>query len=94
MKELRYLNKYFVKYKYSFLLGIIFTIIAQIFMLFTPKFSKSFKVIEAFAKHKTVSKAVIHEELLSNILLVIATTIIAGFLTFDATNFNRNVTPH
>ena len=83
MKELRYLNKYFVKYKYSFLLGIIFTIIAQIFMLFTPKLiSKSFKVIEAFAKDKTVSKAVIHEELLSNILLVIATTIIAGFLTF------------
>ncbi|MFV8355714.1 ABC transporter ATP-binding protein [Flavobacterium sp. XS1P32] len=83
MKELRYLNKYFVKYKYSFLLGIIFTIIAQIFMLFTPKLiSKSFKVIEAFAIDKTVSKAVIHEELLSNILLVIATTIIAGFLTF------------
>ncbi|MFV8337555.1 ABC transporter ATP-binding protein [Flavobacterium sp. RSP29] len=83
MKELRYLNKYFVKYKYSFLLGIIFTIIAQIFMLFTPKLiSKSFKVIEAFAKDKTVSKSLIHEELISNILLIIATTIIAGFLTF------------
>ncbi|MFV8366151.1 ABC transporter ATP-binding protein [Flavobacterium sp. XS1P27] len=83
MKELRYLNKYFVKYKYSFLLGIIFTIIAQIFMLFTPKLiSKSFKVIEAFAKDKTVTKSVIHEELISNILLIIATTIIAGFLTF------------
>ncbi|PIF63491.1 ABC transporter ATP-binding protein [Flavobacterium sp. 11] len=83
MKELRYLNKYFVKYKYSFLLGIIFTIIAQIFMLFTPKLiSKSFKVIEAFAKDKAVAKSVIHEELISNILLIIATTIIAGFLTF------------
>lgn len=83
MKELRYLNKYFVKYKYSFLLGIIFTIIAQIFMLFTPKLiSKSFKLIEAFAKDKTVSKSVIHEELISNILLIIATTIVAGFLTF------------
>ncbi|MBP4143166.1 ABC transporter ATP-binding protein [Flavobacterium sp. P4023] len=83
MKELRYLNKYFVKYKYSFLLGIIFTIIAQIFMLFTPKLiSKSFKVIEAFAKDKTVAKAVIYDELISNILLIIATTIIAGFLTF------------
>ena len=83
MKELRYLNKYFVKYKYSFLLGIIFTIIAQIFMLFTPKLiSKSFKVIEAFAKDKTIDKSIIYEELLSNILLVIATTIIAGFLTF------------
>ncbi|WP_426065339.1 ABC transporter ATP-binding protein [Flavobacterium sp. DSP2-3-1] len=83
MKELRYLNKYFVKYKYSFLLGIVFTIIAQIFMLFTPKLiSKSFKLIEAFAKDKTVSKSIIHEELISNILLIIATTIIAGFLTF------------
>ncbi|RTY74561.1 ABC transporter ATP-binding protein [Flavobacterium sp. LS1R10] len=83
MKELRYLNKYFVKYKYSFLLGIVFTIIAQIFMLFTPKLiSKSFKVIEAFAKDKTVAKSVIYEELVANILLIIATTIIAGFLTF------------
>ena len=79
MKELRYLNKYFVKYKYSFLLGIIFTIIAQIFMLFTPKLiSKSFKVIEAFAKDKTVTKAVIQDELISNILLIIATTIISS----------------
>ncbi|WP_339919793.1 ABC transporter ATP-binding protein [uncultured Flavobacterium sp.] len=83
MKELLYLNKYFVKYKYSFSLGIIFTIIAQIFMLFTPKLiSSSFKVIEAFSKDKNISAAVIREELISNILLIIATTIIAGFLTF------------
>ncbi len=83
MKELRYLNKYFIKYKYSFLLGILFTIIAQIFMLYTPKLiSQSFKAIEAFAKDTTVSKDVIYEELVSNILLIIATTIVAGFLTF------------
>jgi ATP-binding cassette subfamily B multidrug efflux pump len=83
MKELLYLNKYFVKYKYSFLLGIIFTIIAQIFMLFTPKLiSSSFKVIEAFSEDKNISASVIREELISNILLIIATTIIAGFLTF------------
>ena len=83
MKELRYLNKYFVKYKYSFSLGILFTIIAQIFSLFTPKLiSKSFKVIESFSKDKNVAISVIREELISNILLIIATTIIAGFLTF------------
>lgn len=83
MKELRYLNKYFVKYKYSFSLGIIFTIIAQIFSLFTPKLiSKSFKVIESYAKDKSVTTDVIQQELVSNILLIIATTIIAGFLTF------------
>jgi len=83
MKELRYLNKYFIKYKYSFSLGILFTIIAQIFSLFTPKLiSKSFKAIEAFAKDKSVTADVIQQELVSNILLIIATTIIAGFLTF------------
>jgi ATP-binding cassette subfamily B protein len=83
MKELRYLNKYFVKYKYSFLLGILFTIIAQIFSLFTPKLiSKSFKIIESFSKDNSITKSVIQQELISNILLIIATTIIAGFLSF------------
>ena len=83
MKELRYLNKYFIHYKYSFLLGILITIVAQIFSLFTPKLiSKSFKAIEDFAKDQTIPKSFIQQELTSNILLIIATTIIAGFLTF------------
>jgi ATP-binding cassette subfamily B protein len=83
MKELRYLNKYFIKYKFSFLLGIVITIIAQIFSLFTPKLiSKSFKAIEDFSKDETISKSFIQQELISNILLIISTTIIAGFLTF------------
>ena len=82
MKELYYLNKYFVKYKYSFLLGIVITIVAQIFSLFTPKLiSKSFKAIESYA-HKGTSTQLIQNELLHNILLIVATTIIAGFLTF------------
>ena len=82
MKELRYLNKYFVKYKYRFLLGIFITIVAQIFSLFTPKLiSKSFKAIEEYSKNNS-SAAVIKTELTHNILLIIATTIIAGILTF------------
>ena len=83
MKELGYLNKYFIKYKYSFLLGIFITIIAQIFSLFTPKLiSKSFKVIEGFSKDNTISKSIIQQELIKNISLIILTTIIAGFLSF------------
>ena len=83
MKELGYLNKYFIKYKYSFLIGIFITIIAQIFSLFTPKLiSKSFKVIEGFSKDNTVSKSIIQQELITNISLIILTTIIAGFLSF------------
>ncbi len=83
MKELQYLNKYFVKYKYRFLLGIFITIIAQIFSLFTPKLiSKSFEAIERFSKTNTSDISIIRNELFHNVLLVIATTIIAGFLTF------------
>jgi ATP-binding cassette subfamily B protein len=51
MKELQYLNKYFIKYKYSFLLGIVTTIVAQFFNLVTPKLiSESIKVHEDFQK--------------------------------------------
>ncbi len=83
MKELQYLNKYFVKYKYRFLFGIITTIAAQIFTLFTPKLiSQSFSAIEDYAADPAASTAVIRAELLENILLIILTTIIAGFLTF------------
>lgn len=82
MKELQYLNKYFVKYKYRFLLGIVITIIAQIFRLFTPKLiSKSFKAIEDFHKIN-ISNDVIKSQLIENVLLIIGTTIIAGILTF------------
>lgn len=89
MKELRYLNKYFIKYKYSFSLGILITIIAQIFSLFTPKLiSKSLNAIERFdklPKADQTSKVIIasyHQDLIHNVLLIIATTIVAGFLTF------------
>ena len=89
MKELRYLDKYFVKYKYSFLIGIVITIVAQIFSLFTPKLiSKSFNAIEKFDKLSQQEKdsqaiiSVYEEGLIHNVLLIIATTVIAGFLTF------------
>ncbi|MBC7439114.1 MAG: ABC transporter ATP-binding protein [Flavobacterium sp.] len=83
MKELQYLNKYFVKYKSRFLFGIITTIVAQFFMLYTPKLiSHSFEAIEVFAKSNFKNADVVKTELIHNILLVIATTMIAGILTF------------
>ena len=83
MKELQYLNKYFIKYKYRFLLGLLITIVAQIFSLFTPELiGNSIKVIEDYIKseHKDVDS--LQYELLKNILYILATTIIAGFFTF------------
>ncbi|MFN8275702.1 MAG: ABC transporter ATP-binding protein [Flavobacteriaceae bacterium] len=83
MKDLQYLNKYFVKYKYHFLTGIVITIVAQIFSLYTPKLiSSSFKAIEDFSHQSHAPVSMIRQELIHNILLIILTTIVAGFLTF------------
>lgn len=89
MKELQYLNKYFLKYKFSFLFGIVITIIAQIFFLFTPKLiSKSFDVFQQYDKlsgvdkQSAVLKQVYETELYENFMWIAITAIIAGFLTF------------
>ncbi|ALM48185.1 ABC transporter [Flavobacterium psychrophilum] len=82
MKELQYLNKYFVKYKFQFLLGILITIVAQIFSLFTPEYIKdSITAIENFKKGAATATDV-RAELLTSILMIVGTTLIAGFLTF------------
>ena len=82
MKELYYLNKYFVKYKYRFLLGIFITIIAQIFSLFTPKLiGKSINIIEKFQKHQ-IDAITAKQQLITFALYIIGTTIVAGVLTF------------
>lgn len=83
MKELQYLNKYFLKYKYRFLLGIVITIVAQIFSLFTPELvGDSIKTIEFFIKNKTSDTSLLKNELVKNIGLIIFCTLIAGFFTF------------
>lgn len=80
MKELKYLNKYFIKYKYRFFLGLLFTILAQIFSLYTPEYiGDSINTIQKFA---VSNPELAKKELLYNILIILATTIIAGFLTF------------
>jgi ATP-binding cassette subfamily B protein len=83
MKELHYLNKYFIKYKYRFLTGILITVVAQIFSLFTPKLiSKSLNIIEEYIKNPVDDTASIKHDLLISLGLIVGATLIAGFLTF------------
>lgn len=82
MKELQYLNKYFIKYKYYFLIGITVTIVAQIFSLFTPKLiSKSLNLIQGYINDSGEIE-IVKYELLKNLGLIIGTTIISGFFYF------------
>ena len=83
MKELQYLNKYFIKYKYHFILGIIITIAAQIFALFTPKLvSQSINNISDFLENPSPDNSLVSRALLVAFGLIILTTLISGFLTF------------
>jgi ATP-binding cassette subfamily B multidrug efflux pump len=82
MKELQYLNKYFIKYKFQFFLGIFITIASQVFSLFTPSYvGKSISAIEKYT-NGTIGADAIKSELNMYILMIIGTTLIAGVLTF------------
>ncbi len=82
MKELQYLNKYFIKYKYRFLFGIFITIIAQILSLYAPKLTgESFDVIQNAVNQKITSETA-KNLLFVKILKIIGFTIIAGVFTF------------
>ena len=82
MKELKSLNKYFIKYRKTFILGIIITIVSQIFMVLAPEFvGKSINALNDFLKNQ-ISGEEAKNILINNFLLILATTLISGFLTF------------
>ncbi|MDW5289348.1 ABC transporter ATP-binding protein [Formosa sp. PL04] len=83
MKALKHLNKYFLKYKYQLLIGIVITIIARIFMLFTPRFVREiFNVVEDYNQGIITEVSVVRTELLEDILYIIGAALIAGVFTF------------
>ena len=91
MKELQHLNKYFLKYKKQLLLGIVITIIARVFLLFTPRYVREiFVVIEKYAAG-TFSEQAVKSELTEVIIYIIGASIIAAILTFYMRQYIINV---
>ena len=83
MKSLRYLDKYFIKYKWRLLLGVFITILSKILALQIPKIiGKSLNSVESFMKGDILDKSIVKEELLWNILFIVGISVFAGFLTF------------
>lgn len=83
MKELKYLNKYFLKYKYRLIIGILITIVARIFIVFTPRFTgNAIQLIEEYIIGKKQNEVQFKEELLYYILLIIGVSVVAAFFTF------------
>ena len=83
MKELGYLNKFFLKYKYRLIIGIICTIIARILSLFTPRLiGKSLNVVEKYINGDITDLEIVKSKLLINILLILGAVLLAGVFTF------------
>lgn len=82
MKELKKLNKYFWKYRYRLFIGIVITIVAQIFMVMTPGFiGDAISVLQKYLEGSMAADQV-KSDLIRYILLIIGATVIGGFLTF------------
>ena len=83
MKELRYLNKFFLEYKNKILIGILITIIARIFALIAPNLvGDSITLIENYFLNKSIENDILKKQLLLNIFLIIGSAFLAGILTF------------
>ncbi|CAL2085010.1 ABC transporter ATP-binding protein [Tenacibaculum sp. 190524A02b] len=83
MKALQYLNKYFIKYKWRLLIGVIITVLSKLLALKIPVIIRdSLNIIEHYIKGEVTDLALVKKELLHNILFIIAVTLIAGFFTF------------
>lgn len=83
MKELRYLNKYLYKYRTKLIWGLLITVVARIFSLVAPRLiGNSLTAVENYLEAEAADFGLIKEILLTNILIIIGTTLASGFFTF------------
>ena len=83
MKELKYLNKFFFKYRNRIVIGVLITIIARVFALVAPNLiGDSITLIEKYFLHEEISRENLEKNLLNNILLIIGSALSAAVFTF------------
>ncbi len=84
MKELKYLNKYLLKYWKKLVFGFFITVIARIFSLIAPRLiGNSLTAVEYYFETKSlIDLASLKRTLLINITIIIGTALISGFFTF------------
>ncbi len=82
MKALKHLNKYFFKYRYRLVIGIIITIVAKIFALFTPRLVGASINIVSDRLDGKITQEVFRDELIVNVLYILGAAVVAGIFTF------------
>jgi ATP-binding cassette subfamily B protein len=83
MKALQYLNKYFLKYKFRLLLGIVITVFSKVLALQVPQLIReSVNIAEDYKNGLVTDLIFVKSELLNNILLIVGAALLSGFFTF------------
>jgi len=83
MKELKKLNKLFVKYKWQFIGGIIVTIASRILSLILPKYvGKIINLLNAYDQGDRTDLEAVKTDLLWYIGIILVSTLLAAGLTF------------
>ena len=83
MKELRHVNKYFSKYKWRLIIGLLITILSKFLALKIPQIvGDSLNIVEDYQNRTVTNLDEINHQLLINVLVIIGVAILSGFLTF------------
>ena len=83
MKELKFLNPFFKKYKYKLLIGIVITIVARVFSLAMPEYTGHIvETIELYKDKGAESTSAFQKSIFIDIGIIIATALLSAFFTF------------
>ena len=83
MKALQYLNKYFSKYKWRIIIGLLITILSKLLALQVPRIiGNSFNIVEDYLDNTITDLASVKHELLMNVLIIVGVALLSGFFTF------------
>lgn len=82
MKELKHLNKYFKKYWFKLLMGVLITIIARLFSLVLPHYvNNSIQIVEKYTGN-TITLSEAKQSLFHYILIVVGAALLSALFTF------------
>lgn len=83
MKELRHLNKYFLKYKYRLLLGVVITVFSKVLAVKVPQFIRqSLNSVDAYRTGSITDIQIVKDDLLQNIIWIFGLAFASGGFTF------------
>ncbi|WP_456865605.1 ABC transporter ATP-binding protein [Galbibacter sp. BG1] len=83
MKELKYINKFFKKYKWKLIIGVFITILATVFKLVLPEYvEQSVNAVEEYILNENADLSTVKAKLLRYIIIIIGSAALSALFTF------------